>query len=176
MSSKRQWNSSHKKKETEKDHHFINRHVEKDTIVKELNMVIGTPNKGVNGSWWDISLSHSSSVRVSWQHTKATFYPFHVYGGEEGEMIESAVMGMVVDAFLSSRVKSHTVSIKVDQDFVEGVKKLVWIVPGFQEHGFWWPFESRVAKFTEKEFIGDDFLVIWDGHGFEGAELTEVEH
>ena len=91
MSSKRRWNSSGKKKETEKDHRFVDTHVEKDTIVKESNTVVGTPNKGVNGSSWDIGLSHSSSVRVSWQRTKATFYPFHADGGEEGEMIESAV-------------------------------------------------------------------------------------
>jgi hypothetical protein len=63
----------------------------------------------------------------------------------------------------------------VDQDFVEGVKKLVRTVPGFQEPGFRWPFESGVAKFTEKEFVGDNFPVVWDGRGFEGAELTEVE-
>ena len=80
-----------------------------------------------------------------------------------------------MDAFLSSRVKSHTVSIKADQDFVEGVKKLVQMVPDFQEPGFRWPFESGVMKLTEKEFIGDDFLVIWDGCGFEGVELTDVE-
>jgi hypothetical protein len=112
MSSKRRWNSSGKKKETEKDHHFVDTHVEKDTIVKESNTVVGTPNKRVNGSSWDIGLSHSSSVRVSWQRTKATFYLFHADGWEEGEMIESAVTGTVVDAFLSGRVKSHTVSIK----------------------------------------------------------------
>jgi hypothetical protein len=39
--------------------------------------------------------------------------------GEEGEMIESVVTGTVVDTFLSNRAKSQTVSIKVDQDFVE---------------------------------------------------------
>ena len=82
MSSKRWWNSSGKKKEMEKDHHFIDMHVEKDIIVKESNMAIGTPNKGVNGSSWDIGLSHLSSVWVSWQCTKATFYLFHVDGGE----------------------------------------------------------------------------------------------
>src|SRR5436190_519247 len=115
------------------------------------------------------------SVNVSWQRAKAIFYPFHPDGAEEGDMIESAVTGMVVDAFLSGRVKSHTVSIKVDQDFVEGVKKLVRTVPGFQEPGFRWPFESGVAKFTEKEFVGNDFPVVWDGRGFKEAELTDVE-
>jgi hypothetical protein len=48
-------------------------------------------------------------------------------------------------------------------------------VPGFQEHGFRWPFESGAAKFTEKEFVGNPFPVVWDGRGFKGAELTDVE-
>ena len=37
-------------------------------------------------------------------------------------MIESAVTGMVVDAFLSKRVMSHTLSINVEQDLIDGVK------------------------------------------------------
>src|SRR5437762_13088849 len=51
------------------------------------------------------------SINVSWQRVKAIFYPFHPDGVEEGDMIESAVTGMVVDALLSGRGKSHTVSI-----------------------------------------------------------------
>jgi hypothetical protein len=39
------------------------------------------------------------SISVSWQRGKAIFYPFHPDGVEEKGMIESAVTGMVVDAF-----------------------------------------------------------------------------
>ena len=115
------------------------------------------------------------SVNVSWQRAKAIFYPFHPDGAEEGDMIESAVTGMVVDAFLSRRVMSHTLSINVEQDLIDGVKTFVQTAPGFEEHGFRWPFESGVAKFTEKEFVGNDFPVVWDGRGFKEAELTDVE-
>jgi hypothetical protein len=72
-------------------------------------------------------------------------WPFHTDGGEEGDMIESVVTGTVVDTFLLNRAKSHMVWIKVDQDFVEGVKNLVQTVPGFQEPDFRWPFECRVT-------------------------------
>src|SRR5579859_6069350 len=171
MSSRRQWNSSGKKKETEKDQRFV----EKDTAVKGLNMVIDTPSEDVNGSSWDIGVSRSSNIGVSWQRTRGTFYPFHTDGEEEGEMIESVVTGTVVDTFLSDRAKSHMVSINVDRDFVEGIKNLVRTVPGFQEPDFRWPFECGVAKFTEKEFIGNKFPVVWDGRGFEEAELRDVE-
>jgi hypothetical protein len=112
---------------------------------------------------------------MSWQRTKTTFFPFHSDGAEEGEMIESAVTGTVVDAFLSSRVMSHTVALNVDEKFIDGVKKFVQTAPNFEGHSFRWPFESAVAKFTEKEFISKDFLVVWDGRGFKGAELTDVE-
>ena len=115
------------------------------------------------------------SINVSWQWVKAIFYPFHPDGVEEGDMIESAVMGMVVDAFLSKRVMSHTLSINVEQDFIDGVKTFVQTTPGFEEHGFRWPFESGVIKFMEKEFISNDFPVIWDGHGFKEVELRDVE-
>ena len=54
------------------------------------------------------------SINVSWQRAKAIFYPFHPDGVEEGDMIELAMMGMVVDAFLSKRVMSHTLSINVE--------------------------------------------------------------
>ena len=90
-------------------------------------------------------------------------------------MIELAMMGMVVDAFLSKRVMSHTLSINVEQDFIDGVKTFVQTTPGFEEHGFHWPFESRVTKFMEKEFIGNDFPVVWDGCGFKEVELTDME-
>ena len=90
-------------------------------------------------------------------------------------MIESAMMGMMVDAFLLKRVMSHILSINVDENFIEGVKKFVQTTPGFEGHGFRWPFESGVAKFMEKEFISNDFPVIWDGHGIKEAELIDVE-
>ena len=115
------------------------------------------------------------SISISWQQGKAIFYPFHPDGVEQGGMIESAVMGMVVDAFLLKRVMSHTLSINVDDNFIDRVKQFVQTTPGFEEHGFCWPFESRVAKFMEKEFIGNDFLVIWDGCGFKEMELTDME-
>jgi hypothetical protein len=115
------------------------------------------------------------SIGISWQRGKAIFYPFHPDGAEQGGMIESAVTGTVVDAFLSKRVMSHTLSINVDDNFIDGVKQFVQTTPGFEEHGFRWPFESGVAKFTEKEFVSNDFPVVWDGRGFKEAELTDVE-
>ena len=32
-----------------------------------------------------------------------------------------------------------------------------------------------MAQFTEKEFVSNDFPVVWDGRGFKEAELTDVE-
>lgn len=83
--------------------------------------------------------------------------------------------GMVVDAFLSSRVFSYTVSINVDENFVDGVIKLIQTAPNFEEHGFRWPSQSGVPKFTEKKFIGNEFPIVWDGRGFKGTKLKDVE-
>src|SRR5579859_7411448 len=123
----------------------------------------------------ELGARNTVDINVSWQRGKAIFYPFHADDAEEGGMIESAVTGMVVNAFLSKRAMSHTLSINVDENFIDGVKQFVQTAPGFKEHGFRWLFESVVAKFTEKEFVSNDFPVAWDGRGFKEAELTDVE-
>jgi len=118
---------------------------------------------------------NTANVSISWQRGKAIFYPFHWDGAEQGDMVESAVTGTVVDAFLSKRVMSHMLSINVDENFIEGVQKFVQSAPSFEKHDFHWPFESGVAKFTEKEFVNNDFPIVWDGRGLKEAELMDVD-
>src|SRR2546423_15039630 len=72
----------------------------------------------------ELDARNTVSVSVSWQRGKAIFYPFHPDGAEQGEMIESVVTGTVVDAFLSKRVMSHTLSINVDEILLRESKNL----------------------------------------------------
>jgi hypothetical protein len=158
MSPKRQRNSKGNKSNMAKEHGTV------DVQVKDGITVIKESVK-----------AKTDSVRVSWERAKGKFYPFDVDGAEEGDMIESAVTGTVVDAFLTDRVISHTILLNVDNNFIDGVKNFVKTAPSLEEHGFRWPFESGVARFTEKEFIGNEFSVVWDGRGFKASELTDVE-
>src|SRR5579859_5904313 len=127
---------------------------------------MATHNDVIAGYAGDVTITKESGARntvgvsVSWQRGKAIFHPFHRDGAEKGDMIESAVTGTVVNAFLSKRVISHTLSINVEESFIDGVTQFVQTAPGFEEHGFRWPFESGVAKFTEKEFVGNEFPVV----------------
>src|SRR5579859_7493131 len=73
----------------------------------------------------ELGARNTVDVNVSWQREKAIFYPFHADDAEEGGMIESAVTGTVVNAFLSKRAMSHTLSINVDENFIDGVKQFV---------------------------------------------------
>jgi hypothetical protein len=168
MSSKRQRNSKGKRKITGENYEMADAGVEDKVIVEDSSIRLDASTEGPSAEVDETSSNQAglslSSDDVSWQRVKGTFYPFHVDGTEEeGEMVELAVTGTVVDAFLSSMAKSHTVSIKVEQNFIDGIKRLAKSVPGFQEYGFRWPFESDMAKFTEKEFVGNPFPVVWDG-------------
>lgn len=73
---------------------------------------------------------------VSWECSEATYYSFHMEGPEEGEVVGFNVSRTVVDAFLRRNVKSSTVSINVDKEFIEGMEKIVRTASGFRETGF----------------------------------------
>ena len=122
-----------------------------------------------------IKLSSATSISVLWKRKKAMYYSFHTEGPKKEEMIEFNVTGTVVDAFLSEKMKSHTDLVNVNEEFIERVKKMIRTASGFRETGFRWPFESEVARFNEKEFVEEEFPVVWDDRGLKCTDLADVE-
>src|SRR5438874_11801648 len=70
-------------------------------------------------------ITNQIGINVSWEREKGMFYPFYADGAGEGDMIESAIKGTVVDAFLSNRALSHTISINVDNDSEDRIQECV---------------------------------------------------
>ena len=71
--------------------------------------------------------------------------------GEEEEMIEFNVVGILVDSFLKDKAKSHTITFELARAKIEEIKALL----NFNANRYRWPFFRWNTRFTSKDSRGD---------------------
>ena len=112
----------------------------------------------------------TSEVRrgSTWVSNKGRFHAFDprpsdATDDDTQDVIEFEVVGNLTRAFLQAGAKSHTISVDIGHNEINGIKSIVRTVPNFQERGYRWPFEGTDAKFTSKDNLEDAYDEIWDG-------------
>jgi len=122
--------------------------------------------------------------QMKWVKNRGKYFLFSIVKStdssetEQGiEMIEFNVKGIVINTFLSSKAKSHTIFIQLTSENIAAIKTLIRTSPEFHEtNSYRWPFVGTHAKFTSKDDIGDEYQSVWNGRGVKDLNNPDNRH